>query len=129
MLVIHLISNYNGLDTIVYRVCDFTLNCAEDTLYVTINAQDDAPEVVRITTKTIQGNCKNILSIDVLKEVNEPDDNDSLDFSTFEIRESISGVSPSKDAMGKLVFNYSNIPNFFGLDSILYKICDTQGLV
>lgn len=119
--------NYNGFDTVVYRVCDFTLNCAEDTVFITISSQDDPPQVVRVNAKTIQGNCKNILVIDVLKEVIEPDENDSLDYSSFKISESISGISPSKDAKGKLVFDYSTVPNFYGLDSLQYKICDTQG--
>src|SRR5690606_9609440 len=108
-------------------VCDFTLNCAEDTVFITISSQDDPPQVVRVNAKTIQGNCKNILVIDVLKEVIEPDENDSLDYSSFKISESISGISPSKDAKGKLVFDYSTVPNFYGLDSLQYKICDTQG--
>ncbi len=121
-------ANYNGVDTIIYRVCDFTLNCAEDTLYIFISPQNDSPIAVRITEKTIQGNCKNTLFLDVLKEVIEPDENDSLVFSSFEIGESVSGISPSKDAKGQLVFNYSNSSDFFGLDSIQYRVCDTQGL-
>lgn len=120
--------NFNGFDTVIYRVCDFTLNCVDDTIYISVAPEDDPPQAIRITAKTVQGNCKNILSIDVLKDIVEPDENDSLDFSSFEIRESISNISPSKDAKGKLVFNYSSVPNFYGLDSIQYKICDTQGL-
>ncbi len=121
-------TNYNGVDTIIYRVCDFTLNCAEDTLYIFISAQNDAPITVRVTEKTIQGNCNNTLFLEVLKDVIEPDENDSLDFSSFQIGESISGISPSKDAKGQLFFDYSTKPDFFGLDSLQYKVCDTQGL-
>lgn len=120
--------NYNGTDTVVYRVCDFTFNCAEDTIYVTVTPQDDAPIAVRVTAKTVRGKCKNTFLLDVLKEVVEPDENDSLDFSTFEIGASVSGILPSKDAKGQLVFNYATVSNFFGLDSLQYKICDTQGL-
>ena len=120
--------NFNGKDTLIYQVCDATSNCVRDTVFIEIEAQNDPPQVVRLTASTYQGTCVPTFLVDVLKWVEEPDENDSLDFSTFKITTPLSGANANSDTKGKVALNYSSVSSFSGKDSLMYKVCDTQGL-
>jgi gliding motility-associated-like protein len=114
-------SNFNGVDTIIYTVCDQGLPlpgiCVNDTLFVTVNAVNDAPIVDNEYHVTGYG-------VSVTGDLTNGGDSDidgNLVVSTNPI------INPSN---GSITINsdgtYTYIPNigFEGIDTIVVQICD-----
>jgi gliding motility-associated-like protein len=114
--------NYNGVDTVVVQICDNGIPlpavCSLDTIFITINAVNDAPTVLNDTASTLtnQTAAGNILL------------NDTDIENTTLTADSINIVGPSN---GTIVFNsngdfvYTPNTGFYGQDTIYINVCDS----
>jgi gliding motility-associated-like protein len=113
--------NFNGMDTILYTVCDTTnpIHCAMDTVFIMINSINDAPT---IADSTYQVNVNDSLSA-CLNITDEDLPDDSLECTV------LSGPSNGvwTDNPGNC---FSYVPNtgWIGFDTIVKVVCDTAGL-
>ncbi len=113
----------NGVDTIVYQVCDSTLLCDSDTLFVIVQPVNDAPLAVRDST----GESQLSLATHTVTN-NDTDVENGLDTSTVTIVSApISGAAAVVDGMGQISIDYSTQPLFTGMDSLQYRVCDVDG--
>jgi gliding motility-associated-like protein len=114
--------NYNGVDTVVVQICDNGIPlpavCSLDTIFITINAVNDAPTVLNDTTSTLSNQTAtgNILL------------NDSDVENTTLTADSINIIGPSN---GTIVVNsigdfvYTPNTGFYGQDTIYINVCDS----
>ncbi|MFC6100210.1 Ig-like domain-containing protein [Olivibacter domesticus] len=110
-------ANYNGLDSLIYQVCDNGIPSRCDTARVrfTINAINDAPvavddEIILTENTPARGN--------VLTNDNDPEGN-ALTASL--VTAPVNGTVVL-NADGS--FTYTPTANLIGLDSLLYQVCD-----
>lgn len=112
-------ANYNGLDSLYYVVCDLSLTGALcDTAMVLIDVQPiaDAPEAMVDNVSTDEDL---MVSIDVL--ANDIDPENDIDVGSLTV------ILPPQN--GVVAINAGQLeytPNsfFYGLDSLVYEICD-----
>ncbi|MFK7979916.1 MAG: Ig-like domain-containing protein, partial [Saprospiraceae bacterium] len=113
---------YFGLDTIVYQVCDTANLCASDTLFITINDANDAPEANPDYSTVLENSTDNFIDV----QANDTDLNgmgDSL-LTTITLMPSNGTAAVINDDS----ISYSPDANYFGLDTIVYQVCDTGSL-
>ena len=113
---------YIGLDTIVYQVCD-TLNlCAVDTIFITIIDANEAPEA-NADYSTLLENTSNHF-IDVQANDNDPNGvGDSLLTTILAMPMHGTATVLNEDSI-----SYTPNMDYFGLDTIVYQVCDTGSL-
>jgi hypothetical protein len=114
--------NFNGLDSLQYVVCDTALPVQCDTAWVFINVTpvSDPPVAVNDTTSASEDTTG--IDIDVLANDTDADlPNDSL--VTTNITVGPANGTASINPNGTI--NYVPDPNFNGLDSLQYVVCDT----
>ncbi len=111
-------SNFFGLDTIIYQVCDTSNACAIDTVCITVQSVNEPPIAVD-DFLTINEDASNVV-IDV--QANDSDgDGDSFTttiISTPMMADTLNGDSIMVTAP----------TDFTGVQVIVYKICDPLGL-
>ncbi|MEO8107748.1 MAG: Ig-like domain-containing protein, partial [Actinomycetes bacterium] len=113
-------SNFNGVDTFTYQICDSTAPtplCATATVTVTVNAVNDPPDAVN-DSRTINEDAS--LTFDPRANDTDPD-GDSL---------TVTGVGTASN--GAVSFTgtsvtYTPTSNFNGIDSFTYTISDGNG--
>ena len=116
--------DFNGTDTIVYQVCDETFLCSLDTVFITVNPVDDAPIANRDNGVIAQGG-----SSTINVAANDTDVDGNLDSTTVvQIGSSTSGATVTTDGFGGLTMDYSGVPTFTGIDTIVYQVCDATAL-
>jgi len=114
--------DFIGLDTIVYQVCDTGNLCAIDTLFITVSMENLAP-IAEADFYTLNENSEQIY-IDV--QANDIDPNGVKDILTTSIiAGAFHGVAEVANADS---LSYTPTIDYFGADTIVYEICDLQGL-
>ena len=113
-------TDYNGIDTVVLRVCDSGRPlpgiCVNDTLFITVNPVNDTPFVANDVSVVCSGS--NVL-IDPL--LNDSDtDQDSLFIS------SILQPSNGNAVHNGITIDYTPSSGFIGSDSLDYTVCDSD---
>jgi large repetitive protein len=111
--------NFNGVDSVHYKVCDNGTPslCDTATVIITINSVNDKPVAGNDFILTPQGT-----PVNGVVTGNDSDVDDNLDINSY--------TEIDAPANGSIVFNdngsYTFTPNptFFGTDSIHYKVCD-----
>jgi len=114
--------NYFGLDTIFYQVCDTANLCATDTVFITINDVNESPVANPDYSTVLENSTDNFINV----QANDTDSNGAGDSLLTTISE-----MPSKGTATVLnedSISYSPVMNYFGLDTIIYQICDTANL-
>ena len=110
--------NFNGFIFITYSVCDVQNACTQTVLQISVNPINDLPIAINnIFTLEEDGN----ISDDV--GINDSDVENSILTFTF-IGAPQNGVL-NFNSIGE--FNYTPNPNFFGNETIVYQVCDTDG--
>ena len=114
-------ANFNGVVTITYKVCDTGGLCDTATLTITVNAVNTAPIALNDTVSVEEE-----LPISGSVATNDTDEN--IAGLTFTL------VDTLPNTQGDLVFNadgtYTFTPTigFVGTATVVYKVCDAQGL-
>ena len=116
--------NFNGIDTVIYTVCDSGLplpaKCVNDTLFVTVNAVNDEPgkgnENWTVTEDTSSAVSMNLTSNNI--------DPDSTTTKVKNIVSSTGGgsITINADSLG---ITYTPATNFSGIDTVIYTVCDS----
>lgn len=113
--------DFNGTDSLRYRICDVEGACDSATLRIIVTPVNDGPIVLNDTVSTPEDVALDILVLD----------NDS-DIDGFVDGSSVSILSPP--ANGSFILNpagwlqYTPNAHYFGPDSFRYEVCDNGGL-
>jgi large repetitive protein len=117
--------NFNGIDTVIYTVCDQGLPlpaiCVNDTLFVTVTAVNDAPSQGNETTTTTEDNTTPV-TVDLNNNNIDPDGTTTV---VTTIVSTTGGGTVVNNGDGTI--DYTPAPNFNGIDTVIYTVCD-QGL-
>jgi gliding motility-associated-like protein len=111
-------ANYNGIDTVVFSVCDTDNNCINDTLFVTVIAVNDN---IIITNENLSTNENTPLTGNIIINDNDPDGT-AINVNTTPI---------ALPANGTILINtngsFDYIPNngFVGTDTVVVNVCDS----
>ncbi len=111
------VANYNGFDTIYYRICDNGNPVACDSAYIFLNviSVNDAPIALNDTVSTIEDSATtfNPLSndVDIDGTLNNPSIISSPNHGTVVVNSNGS-------------ITYTPNPNYNGNDTIFYRVCD-----
>lgn len=112
--------NFNGVDSVHYKVCDSTNICTTATLIFNVSNVNDAPTVTN-ATPTLSEDTP--LTSSVLPNATDSDGN--LNPNSFVVTDSPRNGAITMNPNGSYV--YTPNPNFIGLDSVHYKVCDLSG--
>jgi len=114
-------ADFSGNDTFTYRVCDAFGVCDTATVSITINGVDDAPSAVNDAASTSEDTG---FVIDVL--INDSDADGNLDPASVSITTAPASGTATPNPDGTITY----IPNsnFTGVDSFVYRVCDTTSL-
>ena len=112
--------NFFGTDTFIYVVCDqgTPVYCDTAIVIITVLPVNDPPVAVNDTAVTQQGNPK-----DITVDGNDSDIDGVIDPTTVVIIAGPNGGTASVNPLTGVITYVPN-PNFFGIDSIIYVICD-----
>ena len=113
--------NFNGKDSVHYRVCDVAGACASATIILTVNAVNDAPTLSNMSPSgqedtPVTGNIA----------PNAADADGNLNPNSFGVTDSPKNGTIVMNPNGTFV--YTPKPNFTGVDSVHYKVCDSTNL-
>lgn len=112
-------ANYHGNDTIIYRVCDCNIgstNCSVSSVFITVNPTNDAPVAVTDFTTILE---EQTVVVNVI--ANDYD----IDGGTLNIISAgIAPINGEAIILGNNNISYTPDPNFFGIDSFPYQLCD-----
>lgn len=111
--------DFNGLDTIVYQVCDGFSNCDTATLFITVTPINDPPVTQEDTLYILEDAAISIL--DVLLNDSDPDAGDTLTIST----PTSLGLGTALIVMDTSI-SYIPFPDSNGVDFVVYQVCDTS---
>ena len=119
--------NFNGLDTVIVEICDdgtpLPVICVNDTIFITVNAINDAPTQGNETLFGVQtGQTTPATSVDLTSNNTDPEGT-NINFAGIV---SISGGGTVVDN-GDGTIDYTPAPGFVGTDTVIYTICD-EGL-
>jgi large repetitive protein len=110
-------ANFNGLDSLIYRIEDANGDFDTAIVYITINAVNDKPVAGDDFTATPQA-----MPVSGVVTANDSDIDGNLDVNSF--------VMLDGPTQGSITFNpngsytYTPNPTFSGTDSVSYKVCD-----
>ena len=114
-------SDFNGPDTLTYKVCDSGGLCDTAQVILNITPVNDPPVATDDMPST---NEDTPLIVNVLSNDTDPDGN--------LLRDSVRVLTTPKNGMvvdnGDSTLTYTPTANFNGLDSIQYEVCDTSAL-
>ncbi len=113
--------NFNGIDSVHYSVCDSTNTCTTATLIFNISAVNDAPTLTNARTTLLEDAS---LTSSVVLNANDIDGN--LDVNSFAVTDNPLHGTITMNPNGSFV--YTPKPNFNGVDSVHYKVCDVSGV-
>ena len=111
-------TDFNGLDSIEYWVCDDFSNCAAAKIYITVQSVNDIPIANNDTLRITEDDPISLIEI-VANDIDA--DGDSLKATILTI--------PSKGIVlmvGDSTIAYTPLPDSSGVDVIAYKVCDTK---
>ena len=114
-------SNFNGKDSVHYRVCDLAGACASATIILTINAVNDAP-----TLRNMSSSSQEDAPITGNVAPNAADADGNLNPNSFAATDLPKNGTIVMNPNG--TFIYTPKPNFTGVDSVHYKVCDSTNL-
>ena len=113
--------NFNGKDSVHYRVCDLAGACASATIILTINAVNDAP-----TLRNMSSSGQEDAPITGNVAPNAADADGNLNPNSFAATDLPKNGTIVMNPNG--TFIYTPKPNFTGVDSVHYKVCDSTNL-
>jgi len=106
--------NFCGADTIIYDVCD-PFSCVSDSIFVEVACVQDAPN---------QGNENETVAEDNTVTIDATANNIDPDGDNVEIQSGVSSAGGSVTINGDGTVDYTPPADFFGMDTILYEVCD-----
>jgi len=109
--------HYNGSDAVSFYICDSTGNCDTTTISIDVTPVNDPPIASNDTTTTDEDTP---IDINILGNDDDPVEDDSL-ITTSIITGPVNGTA-SINPDGTI--NYDPNPDFFGIDSLHYTMCD-----
>jgi large repetitive protein len=109
--------NYNGLDSLVYQICDADGDCDTAVVYITIQPVNDPPIANWNKDKTTENTPK---SLTVL--TNDSDTDGALVPSSVEVTTQPKHGTAIAKADGTILYTPSL--NYAGNDTLIYKVCD-----
>ncbi len=113
--------NYYGPDAYVYQVCDDDGACDQATVSITVTPVNDAPVAVDDSDTTNEDTPVSTAVMD-----NDYDVDGSLDpASVTVITGPANGTAYADPLSGEIT--YTPDPNWFGVDSYVYQVCDFEG--
>jgi hypothetical protein len=110
--------NFNGKDSFYYRLCDIDGDCSITRVVITIRPVNDLPVVVRDTFSTEENTP--LISTVSLNDTLSGDGGNSFSLVNNPIHGSVLFTNTGN-------FTYTPFPNFSGLDSFSYRLCDANG--
>ncbi|UPT66742.1 MAG: tandem-95 repeat protein [Sphingobacteriales bacterium JAD_PAG50586_3] len=116
--------NFNGTDSLIYQICDLgsPVYCDTAWVYINVGPVNDPPVAITDTATTLEDTPINI-NIDF----NDFDVDGNLDTNSVVIMTPpLFGNAIYDPTLGEIIYTPNN--NFFGVDSLLYNICDSAGL-
>ncbi|MGR3734651.1 tandem-95 repeat protein, partial [Pseudophaeobacter sp.] len=115
-------SNFNGVDTVIYTVCDagtpMPAQCVNDTLFVTVDPVNDAPSQGN-ETLTVNEDDPATTSVDLTGNNIDPDGTTT---TVTTIVSSTGGGTVVDNGDGTV--DYTPASNFNGVDTVIYTVCD-----
>ncbi|MCT4582313.1 MAG: tandem-95 repeat protein, partial [Flavobacteriales bacterium] len=115
--------NFNGVDTVIYTVCDagtpMPAQCVNDTLFVTVDPVNDAPSQGN-ETLTVNEDDPATTSVDLTTNNIDPDGTTT----TVTTVVSTTGGGTTTITGGGTTIDYTPAPNFNGVDTVIYTVCD-----
>jgi len=114
-------ADFMGRDTIVYQVCDELNACESDTLFVIVNDGNFGPITMEDFATVDENSTNNTIDV----QANDSDPNEPTDFLTTSIIEQPTNGSASLNGNN---IDYTPTVDYFGLDTIIYQVCDTGNL-
>jgi large repetitive protein len=112
--------NFNGTDTVTYRVCDLGGLCDTAILVLTITPVNDTPLAVNDTITTVGG-----IPFNGTVATNDSDVDGNLDPSGFTKLDDPTRGAITFNANG--TYTYTSNLGFVGQDSLHYRVCDLSG--
>jgi large repetitive protein len=109
--------NFNGVDSVHYKVCDLgnPIYCATATLVFNVNPVNDAP----IATNTTVNTSEDVVTTGVVTATDVDNNLNSNGFATTDLPlHGTITMNPNGS------YTYTPNPNFNGVDSVHYKVCD-----
>ncbi|MES2630281.1 MAG: Ig-like domain-containing protein [Bacteroidota bacterium] len=117
-------ANYFGGDTFIYKGCDPIAQCDTAIVYITVNPVNDAPVAVNDKKTTPEDVAFTYTAITDLVNSNDSDpDGDVLTITFNGTPKHGTHVNNNNGT-----YTYIPAPNYNGLDSIRYTVCDQGGL-
>jgi VCBS repeat-containing protein len=114
--------NFNGTDFVVFQVCDsgtpLPATCANDTLFIIINAVNDAPVILTLT-ETV--NEDNVLNASFITSDFDPDGTALV----YDVNPVFGPFHGSVVVNTNGSFVYTPNPDYFGNDTIVVNVCDS----
>lgn len=113
-------SFYTGMDTLVYEICDLTTPtplCSSAMVVITVIPVPNPPLAENDTV-----NVDEDVNLDIYVLANDTDPDNDIDSSSVNIYLNPSNGTASVDSVGKVT--YVPGPNFNGIDSLYYSVCD-----
>lgn len=113
-------SNFNGIDSFTYEICDTGIPSLCDTAWVTVTVLpvNDAPFAAN---DTIYNNAFDASSINILDNDNDPDGDDL----TITLSGNFGGLNGELIIQDNGAVSYQPLPGFVGTEQFTYEICDT----
>jgi len=115
-------ADFVGLDTIVYQACDTTSACVADTIFITINDFNEGPIAVVDNATVLENSTDNFINV----QANDIDSNGEGDSLLTTI------LDPALHGTATVInderISYTPTAEYFGLDTIVYQVCDTANL-
>ena len=121
-------ANYNGNDTLIYRICDLNGDCDTAIVYITVNSVNDLPvanadnanvnedssvTVQVLTNDTFGGDGAATGAISII---------DNSNYGTSTVNNNGTPNDPTDD---KII--YTPNANYHGNDTLIYNVCDANG--
>ncbi|MFN8258765.1 MAG: Ig-like domain-containing protein [Bacteroidales bacterium] len=116
-------SDFDGSDSFTYQICDANGDCSTGTVNVTVNNVNQPP-VAASDYLSIKMNSGTV-TINVTQNDTDPD-NDLVPESAVLVKGSTNGSQATIDNNGNIV--YTPAEDFFGIDTLIYKVYDAAGL-
>jgi hypothetical protein len=112
--------NFNGSDSFAYQVCDTDGSCDTATVTIEVTPVNDPPVALNDSASTDEDT-----AVTINATANDSDVDGNLDPSSATpiIAPSDGTVANNNDG----TFTYTPDPNFNGIDSFAYQVCDTDG--
>lgn len=115
--------DFNGTDTVFYRICDSNPICDSAHLFINVAPLDDNPVAINDTIFVSQGGGgTSAVYLNDTDVDGDLDQNSVINLSGT----TVNGASASNTGTGFVNVDYSGVPAFVGWDSVQYQICDGQ---